>query len=49
MMTNVNTGPQAGCCDNGTETVGSIKEPEFSGLSDISSIPPHVVSYESKS
>jgi len=30
MMTNVNTGPRAGCCDNGTETVGSIKEPEFS-------------------
>jgi len=30
MMRNVNTGLRAGCCDNGTEPVGSIKEPEFS-------------------
>jgi len=30
MMRNVRTGPRAGCCDNGTEPVGSIKEPEIS-------------------
>jgi hypothetical protein len=40
MMRNVKRGPRAVCCDNGTEPVGFIKEPEFSCLSDISRTPP---------